>query len=297
MKQHDPFFSVVIPTYNRAAFIPKLVRSILRQTDYDFEIIIVDDGSTDNTEDVVKTLKHDQLRYFRKVNGERGAARNFGARHTRGAFINFVDSDDVIYENHLQVARNFLKTMKDVEIFHLGYDIKDESGKILRNPQDIQSINRQILGGNILSANGVFVRRDVILNNPFNEDRQLSSLEDWELWIRMSSRFQFLHDNTVTSTIIQHDNRSVMTTDNEKIKEKVKAFIKYLLQDQVNQSSYGSALNQAVASANTYAALHLALAKESKREVIRFLSRGINSYPGEIFKRRSAIILIKLLGL
>lgn len=293
---NNPFFSVVIPTYNRAEFIRKTIESVLIQSLRDFEIIVVDDGSTDNTEAVVKSVASNKIRYYKKENSERAATRNFGAKVSTGIYVNFLDSDDVIYPHHLQSAKKFSEANVNAAIFHLGYDIKDEHGKLLRSVANIQFINQQILSGNILSCNGVFIRKECIMQNQFNEDRSLSSLEDWELWIRMSARYLFLNDNTITSTVIQHDERSVMSVDTTKIKLKIDRFIHYVLLDEMNKKYYGSKLNKTVASAWTYAALHLAIANGNKKDVLYYLLKGINRYPGEVFKKRFLGIFKKLIG-
>ena len=294
---NNPFFSVVIPTYNRAGFIRKTIESVLAQSFQDFEIILIDDGSTDNTETIVKSINSNKITYYKKENAERAAARNFGAKISNGQYINFLDSDDILYINHLQVAHEFTDHHKGVEIFHLGYDIKDESDTLLRSVANIQSINNQILFGNILSCNGVFMKKEIIIQNQFNEDRSLSSLEDWELWIRMSARYSFLNSNTITSTVIQHNERSVMTPDTSKIKKKVNQFVHYVLQDEENKKRFNTRLNRVVASAWTYAALHLIIANENKREVFHYLVKGIQSYPGEVLKKRFLVIIKKLIGL
>ncbi len=293
----NPYFSITIPTYNRAVFIRKTIESLLAQTFQSFEIIVVDDGSTDNTEDVVKSIPSDKIRYYKKENAERAAARNFGVKRANGQYISFLDSDDIVYSNHLEVANTFLLTNKNVDIFHLGYDIKDVHGRLLREVRNIKSINSQILSGNILSCNGIFARKDCILKNEFNEDRKLSSLEDWELWIRMSARYNFLNDNTITSSVIQHNDRSVMATDTNKIKEKVHRFVQFVLDDNTNRAHFGSKLKKVVASAWTYAALHLIMANEDRKEVLHYLLKGIRVNPREIFRKRFLVILMKLVSL
>ncbi|MCX8490693.1 MAG: glycosyltransferase family A protein [Cyclobacteriaceae bacterium] len=293
---NNPLFSVVIPTYNRAGFIRKAIESVLAQTYQDFEIVVVDDGSTDDTETVVKSIANTKIHYHKKVNAERAAARNFGAKISNGQYVNFLDSDDVVYPQHLQVANEFIAQHKGLAIFHLGYDIKDEHNRLIRSTTNIQSINQQILSGNILSCNGVFIEKEIIMVNQFNEDRALSSLEDWELWIRISARYPFLNDNTITSSVIQHDERSVMSVDTSKLKLKIDQFIHYVLQDELNKKYFGSNLNKAVASAWTYAALHLAIANESKKEVLYYLLKGIKRYPSEVLKKRFLVIIKKLIG-
>ncbi|MBS1681423.1 MAG: glycosyltransferase [Bacteroidetes bacterium] len=288
-------FSIVIPTYNRSGFIRKTIDSVLNQSFQNFEVIVVDDGSSDNTEEVVRSINDQKICYYKKQNGERAAARNFGAAFSKGHFINFLDSDDLLYPNHLDVATKFIEKNKTVDAFHLGYEIKNNIGDI-RSINNIRSVNNRIVNGNMLSCNGVFIRRNVLLKNPFNEDRSLSSLEDWELWIRLSARYLFLNDNSITSTIVQHNSRSVMTVDISKIKTKVDRFVHYVTNDEQNRRYYGQRLNKAVASAFTYASLHLAMANESKREVFHYLWKGVKTYPGEILKKRFLVIMKKLIS-
>lgn len=293
---NNPFFSVIIPTYNREKFICTAIESLLAQSFRDFEIIIVDDGSVDNTEEVVKKIEDNRLHYYKKENGERAAARNFGVKKAEGEYINFLDSDDTVYSNHLAVARKFCDENKNVEIFHLGFDVKNKQGTVLRSVTSIQSVNQEILSGNILSCNGVFVRKDVMLSNLFNEDRMLSSLEDWELWIRMSARYTFLNSNIITSSVIQHDDRSVMNPDPNLIKAKVDRFIFHVLQDKKNIETHARGLNNVLASVHAYASLHLAIGVGNKIDALRYLAKGLSFSIREILKKRFLVIIKKLAG-
>src|SRR5215211_4198690 len=106
-----PLFTVVIPTYNRAGFIVETINSVLAQTDADFEVVVVDDGSTDDTQNVVRRdFGHvDKVRYVRQANAERGAARNRGIREARGQFVIFLDSDDLMRPDHLSALRGIIE--------------------------------------------------------------------------------------------------------------------------------------------------------------------------------------------
>src|SRR5690554_6195096 len=104
IKSKSPFFSIVIPTYNRAEIIGETIQSVINQSFSDFELLIVDDGGTDETDKVVATFPDKRITYFKKENAERGAARNFGANKSKGKYLNFLDSDDLLYPNHLETA-------------------------------------------------------------------------------------------------------------------------------------------------------------------------------------------------
>ena len=105
------FFSIVIPTYNRGELLSNAINSILSQEFSDFEVIVVDDGSTDNTRELVEDLvkKNQSIKYFFKINEERSIARNYGIMRALGRYISFLDSDDLLYVNHLKVAYDLLK--------------------------------------------------------------------------------------------------------------------------------------------------------------------------------------------
>lgn len=109
----DPVVTVVVPTYNRAGLIGAAIDSVLRQTYSDFEIIVVDDGSTDDTEAVVGAYG-DRVRYVRTSNGGSGHARNVGMRHARGRYLTFLDSDDLLYPYALELETSLLDRFPDV---------------------------------------------------------------------------------------------------------------------------------------------------------------------------------------
>ena len=104
-----PFFSVVIPVYNRASLLAQALRSVLAQSDQDFEIIVVDDGSTDDPVRVVDALSDLRIVIIRQDNRGGGAARNTGIDRARGRFVAFLDSDDEYLPHHLAAMRRLLE--------------------------------------------------------------------------------------------------------------------------------------------------------------------------------------------
>jgi glycosyltransferase involved in cell wall biosynthesis len=107
-----PKVSVVIATYNRAEFLPATLDSVLAQTFQDFEIVVVDDGSTDNTQEVLRAYR-DRVRYLYQENRGPSAARNLGARHARAAWIAIQDSDDLCENHHLETLFTYAREHRD----------------------------------------------------------------------------------------------------------------------------------------------------------------------------------------
>ncbi len=282
------FFSIIIPTYNRADLLPKTLQSLLNQTYSHYEIIVVDDGSTDNTSEIMKEWISEKVIYFPKINEERAVARNTGARLAKGEYLNFFDSDDIAYPNHLQVAANFINEINNPEIFHLGHDYKTPEGDIIREVNNFTSenLNEELIQGNILSCNGVFIKKEIALKHPFNEDRQLSASEDWELWLRLAAIYPIKYNNTITSTIVNHEMRSVLVINKEKLIKRQEAFIKHLFDDKAAKEKYNSYKNLFISDCYTYISLHLALTKNYKKDVIIYIWKAFAKRPAVLSRKR-----------
>lgn len=284
----NPFFSVIIPTYNRALLIIHTVASVLEQQFTDFEIIVVDDGSTDDTEDVIKRLHHQKLRYFKQSNAERGAARNFGIKQALGNYITFCDSDDVLYTDYLQNAYETIKSNNHPEWMHVAYEIKKSSGSKIKMNNLENHFIRKLAKGNPLSCMGVFVKREILLGNLFQENRYLAGSEDWELWLRLSSKYPIVFDNRISAALLVHDDRSVVHTTELKLQLRKYLSIGYAFDDESVQKCYGKYRKMMAAHFDTYIALHLVLGR--KKGALKYILKAIIQYPLVIFDRRALAI-------
>jgi glycosyltransferase involved in cell wall biosynthesis len=124
-QQTAPFFSVIIPTYNRAYCIGRAIESVLVQTEPHWELIVVDDGSTDNTAEIVREYIHREQRIKLVVqsNHGTGAARQTGIRLAQGDFVTFLDSDDEYEPEHLAVRRRSIQAHPEVDLFFGGVHV------------------------------------------------------------------------------------------------------------------------------------------------------------------------------
>jgi len=105
-------FSIVLPCHNREKFLPRSIGSAIKQSDQDWELVVVDDGSTDNTQNVVKSFNDPRIKYVYQNNSERSAARNKGIDNASGTWICFLDSDDEYQPNHLWELAKFIEDIK-----------------------------------------------------------------------------------------------------------------------------------------------------------------------------------------
>jgi glycosyltransferase involved in cell wall biosynthesis len=294
---NPPFFTVVVPTYNRAHMITATLDSLLAQTYADFEILIIDDGSTDDTEATVKPYLSERVHYLRKSNAERAAARNYGSARAQGSYVNFFDSDDLAYTNHLQVARDLLDQHGSPEWFHLGYNTLTPEGKELRRVDHFESGNLQASfpAGNPLSCNGVFLRTDVARDFPFQEDRALAASEDYHLWYRLAARFPLHFSNVVTSGVVEHDMRSVRVFNGPQLLRRQRLLLTLLGSDPVIQHTYGDRFYLTRCEVHSYLALHLAELPRWKVRSMRELALSLSASPRSCLKRRFLATLRNLL--
>lgn len=194
-----PFFSVIIPTYNRAGQLRRALDSVLRQTCADFEVIVCDDGSTDNTPEVVAEYESAlALTYLREANwGGPARPRNNGIRIAHGEWLCFLDADDWWYEDKLETMR---ANTDGSDLLYHDLDVYTAAGRRLCTMKGRQlqpPILEELLSrGNPVIASSVCVRRSVIeLAGGFTEDKQLVAVEDFDLWLRIAmqnGRFRYL---------------------------------------------------------------------------------------------------------
>lgn len=291
----DLFFSIIIPTYNRASFIRRTIQSVFTQHYKNFEVIVVDDGSTDDTEEIVAAFNFKNLSYYKTENQERAAARNFGLQKAIGDYITFLDSDDILYSNYLLNANESLLKFDKPAFFHQGYEIKRIDGTVLEQQNRLESNDLlQLAKGNYLSCIGVFIRRDVTNKFNFNTDRNLSGSEDWELWLRLSANFGMKTDSRISSALIIHESRSVLNYNEQKLLLRKNLALKYAFADEKVVQAFSTYRRIVEAYCDTYISLHLILSRKNIRG-LKYLAHAIIAYPACIFDRRFLAIIKYLL--
>lgn len=279
--------TIVIPTYNRSHLIERTIHSVLNQSVKNFEVIVVDDGSTDNTEEVVAKYLSDRFRYFKIENSERGAARNFGTRKAIGEYVNWFDSDDEMLPHHVEAFLRMKKKYDSPEIITLKYAFKNAGTGAITPKAFTNNHSRQdfLVTGNYLACNPVIVRRDIALLNPFIEDRDLSASEDYELWLRLFAQYDFKHSDEITSYLILHDERSVVTMTNpEKLEKRFLSFLEYTGKNEQLRKKLGRNIHYFIMRNYLILAVDLAYNKH-KRKAIRYLWIATKNSPKAITQK------------
>jgi GalNAc5-diNAcBac-PP-undecaprenol beta-1,3-glucosyltransferase len=211
-----PFFSVIIPTYNRAGFIADTLRSVLAQTFAAFEILVVDDGSKDNTADIVRQLPDARLQYYAKENGERGLARNYGVARAQGEYVLFLDSDDLLHPTHLATLHAAIQAQNQPNFIATKFDFNRNGQRSSSDLAPLPSGHYGLdffLNGNALACN-ICVRRQNPGLKLFEEDRTFAAVEDWMFMLENTQHDTVYLVDAVTLTMNDHDARS-MRADNE----------------------------------------------------------------------------------
>jgi glycosyltransferase involved in cell wall biosynthesis len=188
--------SVIIPTFNRREYLLEAVESVLNQTYRETEIVVVDDGSTDGSEDAIMRLRDSRVHYiWQKNTGLPAIARNAGIRSSRGVYIAFLDSDDVWLPQKLQRQVEYLERNTNTVLVGTNA-MKYPNGKKMHlkiTGVTKLSTRRLIRNTNELINSSVMVRRMVFDEIGFlNEEPALKASEDWEYWLRVSLKYSIV---------------------------------------------------------------------------------------------------------
>jgi len=190
--------SVIIPTCNYAHFITQAIDSVLKQYFKDVEIIVVDDGSTDNTKEMLEPYKK-SINYFYKENGGLSSTRNYGIAQANGEYIAFLDADDIYLPNFLNACfAELVKHNYDLVMTDNFADFYNNDGNFLRreiqrkehylgNEQNLYYVIFNSLNM-ALPAQMVFVMKKKAFEQVGYFDEQLTYLEDWDLWLRIADQ-------------------------------------------------------------------------------------------------------------
>ncbi len=267
-----PLVSVIIPVYNGASFLSDAIVSALEQSHDNIEVLVIDDGSTDNTPEICKKYS-DKIRYYRKENGGQAIARNFGIEQSGGDLIAFLDSDDIWASEKIekQICRMQLKRC----MWSYTDAVAFSDNKFLFRFSNISeqfegNIFTSLFLKNNIVASSVIVHRDILKKiGNFAHIR----LEDWDLWLRIAEKYEVA---LVKEELVQyriHNQSSLRTTSiNQKLESKI-----YIIKKAFKNSPHLSEnLFQKACSNAYFEACKLFLAKNEKANARKALAHAVS---------------------
>jgi glycosyltransferase involved in cell wall biosynthesis len=193
--------SIIIPTYNYGTYIKQAIDSVLDQSYKNFEIIVADDGSTDNTKNLIQTQYPNEVRYYYQQNKGPGAARNLGLKYIRGEYIVFLDADDSFLPKNLETKITLLEKQPQIDWAFSDAIFHDEGGNFMRKGSDhFHDIYYQtdfppddifaslLNNGNFISTACLMARRRCFDKLP-NFDEELRMHQDYLQWLQLAKYF------------------------------------------------------------------------------------------------------------
>jgi glycosyltransferase involved in cell wall biosynthesis len=196
-----PLVSVVIATYNTATYLPLSIRSALAQTYAPIEVHVVDDGSTDGTQEVLQEFRRDpRVSVHRQPNRGQAAAKNRGIGESTGALVAFLDADDAWHRDKLAVQVPLLVASERAGVIYSDVDCMDQDGAPIPPPPRTYYSGRitdRLFVDNFVNFNTTVVKRECFDRlGAFDETLPMGI--DWDLWLRLSTQYEFLYLNQRT---------------------------------------------------------------------------------------------------
>jgi len=210
MEKFTPLVSVVIPTHNRAHLLGRAIRSALQQTFSDFELIVVDDASTDETERIAKRFHDERLKYMRHAsNLGAPVARNTGISNARGDYIGLLDDDDEWYPEKLEKqVLKFSEVSERVGLIYAGHEVRENNGRLLHIylPESKGDVRLRLLLGTTIGSPTPLIRKSCFEKVGLF-DESLQSCQDWDMWKRISEHYEFDYVPEVLARTYLHKNQ------------------------------------------------------------------------------------------
>lgn len=201
-----PEVSVIIPTYNSAKYVIEAIDSVLAQTWQDFEILVIDDGSTDETAQVMRRYQA-PVRYIHQQNGGVAVARNRGIRESQGRYVAFLDADDTWLPYKLKRQMKILQEQPYHRACYSSFTVVDSDLNpigISRSARQGSALEDLLTRGNIIGSICTVICERTLFDLVGGFDPKLSQCADWDMWVRLAAQTEFLYLDEPLVTYRQH---------------------------------------------------------------------------------------------
>ncbi len=190
-----PLISVIIPVYNGESTIQETIESVLKQTFPNFELIVIDDGSQDSTLRIISTVQDPRIKVFSYLNAGVSTSRNRGLSHATGDFISFIDADDLWTPDKLESQLKALQENPNAAVAYSWTDWIDRSNQLLGRgsylPEQGDVFAKLLLNDFVASGSNCLIRQEA-LAEVGDFDREVAPAEDWDMWLRLAIRYEFV---------------------------------------------------------------------------------------------------------
>lgn len=199
--------SVIIPTYNSARFLTNAIDSVFAQTFKDLEVIVIDDGSTDETESLMQEYGS-AVRYIRQENRGVALTRNHGIDESRGRYVAFLDADDVWLPHKLELQLAALRGKNHFRACYSAYSVADDNLRpiaVNRSDRRGSALEDLLLRGNVVATPSTVLCERSLLDVAGGFDPAMSQCADWDMWVRLAAFTEFLYLDEALVTYRRHD--------------------------------------------------------------------------------------------
>lgn len=272
-----PFFSIILPTYNRAHLLPKAIQSVVDQTFGDWELIIVDDGSTDDTKAAVEKFQDERIRYIYQENQERSVARNNGINQAKGSYICFLDSDDYFLEKKLEQFHEVIAGQEANKLFYdaLAFETTGKLGTFHLPLKEKEETLHEFLLMNPLGALQLCIPIAALQQEQFNPSLRIG--EDVELWLRLANNFEFIAVKGNNTVAVEHEERSVNLVNYNSGIEQLKQ-LEYIFKQHDFNLIFKRIRKKAISNCQFNIAKHF-MYKKLKLKAIKWILKSIFTNP------------------
>lgn len=219
-------FSIIIPLHNKQDYIKQTIESVLKQTVGSFEVLVIDDGSTDDSANVVASIADSRVRLIKQTNKGVSATRNNGIRRATGKYVCFLDADDTWSNNFLEVVRNLFAEFPNAGLVCPSYQV-DYGNRIFHPRWRGVDLEKDGLVTDfyematapfwICNSSCIAIKREVLLNVDHWFPENETVYEDFDLWIRLGAMYPVAHSNTICSTYRRITEKNARTAHTKKV--------------------------------------------------------------------------------
>ena len=297
-----PKVSVVIPAYNAMPFLPETLVSVFKQTFQDYEVLIVNDGSSDGIEEWVAQITDLRVKFISQINQGLAAARNTGLAHAQGEYIAFLDADDIWKPTKLEKQVRILEENSEVGLVYSWVGSIDHQGEVrgkVRKNNATGDVWKKLIGHNVIECGSNPMVRRACFETVGNFDPKIAYAQGWDMWLRIATHYPF---KVIKKPLIYYRAHSNNKSKNWKIMEQNYSLI-------IEKAFESVSTHKLKFKGRCYGFAYLRIAWKTLQNLngeyelaLHFRQQAVKSYPQlryskEYIRLTLAIMLVRLFGM